>query len=55
VEDTPRSIEAHEARRRFLKTCGKLAVITPPVISLMLSSSNQAYANAVSGYTNHAE
>ena len=38
-----------ESRRRFLKTCGKFAVITPPVVSLMLSSADKAYAGAGSG------
>jgi hypothetical protein len=41
-----------ESRRRFLKTCGKFAVITPPVVSLMLSSSKQSYASVSSGYCN---
>ena len=38
-----------ESRRRFLKTCGKFAVITPPVVSLMLSSTDKAYAGTRSG------
>jgi hypothetical protein len=34
-----------EARRRFLKNCGKFAVVTPPIVSLMLSTnSRDAYA-----------
>ena len=43
--------QANEARRRFLKTCGKFAVVTPPVVSLMLSSSDKAFATVKSGYT----
>ena len=48
MEDTDRSVEA---RRRFLKTCGKFAVITPPVLSLMLSNTHKAYAVVSSGNT----
>lgn len=37
----------NDARRRFLKNCGKFAIVTPPVVSLMLSTtSEQAYAVA---------
>ena len=38
-----------EARRRFLANCGKFAVVTPPVISLMLSASERSYARVSSG------
>ncbi len=37
------------ARRRFLANCGKFAVVTPPVVSLMLSAADRSYANAGSG------
>ena len=37
------------ARRRFLANCGKFAIVTPPVVSLMLSASRRSYANAGSG------
>ena len=37
------------ARRRFLATCGKFAVVTPPAITLLLSASPQSYAAAASG------
>ncbi|MHB1217292.1 MAG: hypothetical protein ACYC1L_03730 [Alphaproteobacteria bacterium] len=37
------------ARRRFLANCGKFAIVTPPVVSLMLSASHRSYANAGSG------
>ena len=38
-----------EARRRFLANCGKFAIVTPPVVSLMLSASHQSYAQVGSG------
>jgi len=38
-----------EARRNFLKTCGKFAVITPPAVTLMLSAASHNYAAAQSG------
>ena len=34
------------ARRRFLANCGKFAVVTPPVVSLMLAASERNYAVA---------
>jgi len=37
------------ARRRFLATCGKFAIVTPPVVSLMLSASHRSYAAVGSG------
>lgn len=37
------------ARREFLAKCGKFAVVTPPVVTLMLSTANSNYAAAVSG------
>ena len=38
-----------DARRRFLATCGKFAVITPPAMTVLLSSTAQNYAVAASG------
>jgi hypothetical protein len=38
-----------EARRRFLITCGRYAAVTPPVISLLLSTAGPNYAIAASG------
>jgi hypothetical protein len=38
-----------DARRRFLAKCGKFAVITPPAVTLLLSSTAQNYAVAASG------
>lgn len=40
---------ALQARRRFLANCGKFAVVTPPVVSLMLSASERSYAAVASG------
>jgi hypothetical protein len=37
------------ARRKFLKSCGKFAVITPPAVTLMLSAASHNYAVAQSG------
>ncbi len=38
-----------EARRSFLKTCGKFAVVTPPAMALLLSTTDRSYATASSG------
>jgi hypothetical protein len=32
-------IEADEDRRKFLATCGKFAAVTPPAITVLLSTS----------------
>jgi hypothetical protein len=40
------------ARRNFLKSCGKFAVVTPPAISLLLSTSLDSPAVAASGASN---
>lgn len=40
---------AREARRRFLATCGKFAIATPPAVSLILSQTRNGYATASSG------
>lgn len=42
--------ETNEARRRFLAKCGKFAVITPPVVTLMLTATHGNYAAAHSGF-----
>lgn len=41
--------ESLQARRKFLATCGKFAVVTPPAVTLLLSATNRAYANFGSG------
>ena len=38
-----------QARRKFLATCGKFAVVTPPAVTLLLSATNRAYAHFASG------
>ena len=43
------SSEILEARRRFLASCGKFAIATPPAVALMLSATKQSYATASSG------
>jgi hypothetical protein len=40
---------AMEDRRKFLATCGKFAVITPPAVTLLLSTSLHSSAVAHSG------
>jgi hypothetical protein len=46
--------EMIEARRRFLATCGKFAAITPPAMTVLLSSTAQNYAVAGSGHSGHS-
>lgn len=43
------SSEAEQDRRKFLATCGKFAVVTPPAITLLLSTSLNSTAVAYSG------
>ncbi len=48
AKNTPQD-RATLARRRFLLNCGKFAVVTPPVVTLMLSSADRSYAKVMSG------
>src|SRR3954451_11533002 len=41
--------DENEDRRRFLKSCGKFAVVTPPAITMLLSTSLTSDAVAHSG------
>jgi len=41
---------AMTARRDFLAKCGRLAVITPPAVTLLLSATSRNYAAAHSGF-----
>jgi hypothetical protein len=41
---------ATTARRDFLARSGRLAVITPPAVTLLLSATSRNYAVAHSGY-----
>jgi hypothetical protein len=47
--DKNRESDMLEARRQFLAKCGKFAVITPPVMTVLLASTAQNYAVAASG------
>lgn len=41
--------DADGDRRKFLATCGKFAIVTPPAITLLLSTSLHSQAIAMSG------
>lgn len=41
--------EAHDDRREFLKKCGQFAVVTPPAVTFLLSTSMSSKAIAASG------
>ncbi len=43
------AIDQMQARRRFLAKCGKYAIVTPPAMTVLLSSTAQNYAVAASG------
>jgi hypothetical protein len=38
-----------DARREFLAKCGRLAIVTPPAVTLMLAASKRNFAVAYSG------
>jgi hypothetical protein len=40
---------ADDDRRKFLATCGKFAIVTPPAITMLLSTSLNSTAIATSG------
>lgn len=48
-EDKDSETGSLDARRRFLAACGKFAIITPPAMTVLLSSTAQNYAAAASG------
>ena len=48
----PNYASADEDRRKFLATCGKFAAVTPPAITMLLSTSLNSTAIAQSGGTN---
>jgi hypothetical protein len=48
VNSSP-EISANEDRRKFLAACGKFAVVTPPAITMLLSTSLNSTAIANSG------
>ena len=39
----------HDDRREFLKKCGRFAVVTPPAVTFLLSTSMSSKAIAASG------
>jgi hypothetical protein len=47
---SPPENNADEDRRKFLATCGKFAVVTPPAITMLLSTSLTSEAIAASGF-----
>lgn len=48
ISNSP-DVNATEDRRKFLATCGKFAVVTPPAITMLLSTSLTSDAMAKSG------
>jgi hypothetical protein len=49
LNQEPRRDPAADARRHFLAACGKFAIVTPPIVSLMLSQADRSFAFASSG------
>jgi hypothetical protein len=45
----PKTDPSSNARREFLAKCGRLAVVTPPAVTLMLAASQRNFAVAQSG------
>jgi len=48
LDQSPES-QANEDRRKFLASCGKFALVTPPAITMLLSTSLHSSAIAHSG------
>jgi hypothetical protein len=51
-ENIPAPDSAGEDRRKFLATCGKFAIVTPPALTLLLSTSLNSTAIASSSGNN---
>jgi hypothetical protein len=51
-ENLPVPDSASEDRRKFLATCGKFAIVTPPALTLLLSTSLNSTAIASSSGNN---
>ena len=49
MRDQSPDVSADEDRRRFLAACGKFAAVTPPAITVLLSTSLNSTAIARSG------
>jgi hypothetical protein len=47
--------DANEDRRKFIAACGKFALVTPPAITMLLSTSLNSTAIAQSGNGNSDE
>jgi hypothetical protein len=45
--DDPKT--SSKSRRDFIAQCGRFAVVTPPAISVLLSTAGRNYAQAFSG------
>jgi hypothetical protein len=55
-ENLPIRDTAIEDRRKFLATCGKFAIVTPPALTLLLSTSlNSTAIASSSGHHKHHE
>jgi hypothetical protein len=52
-ENLPIRDTAIEDRRKFLATCGKFAIVTPPALTLLLSTSLNSTAIAASSGNNN--
>jgi len=48
-QNLPLPDEANEDRRKFLASCGRFAAVTPPAITMLLSTSLSSEAIAHSG------
>ena len=48
-QDDPLSSPENEDRRKFLASCGKFAAVTPPAVTMLLSTSLTSDAIAQSG------
>ena len=53
VSKDPVGAEADEDRRNFLAACGRFAVVTPPAIALLLSTSVDASAKYSNRHRSH--
>lgn len=52
-KNLPLPDEANEDRRKFLASCGRFAAVTPPAITMLLSTSLSSEAIAHSGGRGH--
>jgi hypothetical protein len=51
-DEPPFHDTANEDRRKFLATCGRFAIVTPPALTLLLSTSLNSTAIAASSGNN---